>query len=287
MSSKRKQAQESRNTAAVNAASALQLDKALGDVSSTSILVQGLFGKISEALVTKHAELKAVTDTIDLKIAELSELHGKDRILLSIDDLKVEFERKKVELEEELKTILRDREQEEQNYQYNINQAQKLANSQWDELVRVRERDHKIKMEELDKKAAEREAILALKEKEYQEAIARAATFDEAVKKEVDKQVSIVGNALKRDHSHQLEIINITNKAAIDQLTGDVSRLKSLLDAKDSTIATLQARLTAAQEAQTQLAKDAVTAAANQKALADMQSLFTNTGGQNGSRTKA
>lgn len=287
MSSKRKQAQDSRNTAALDKASALQLDSALGGLSATSITVQGLFGKIGESLVTKHAELQSVVDAINLKVAELEGLHGKDKLLLSIDDLRVEFDKERDRLDEELKTILRDREQEEQTYQYNLAQQHKVANDQWDEIVRVRERDHKIKMEELDKKAAEREAAISAQEKAYAAAIEKLASFDETVKKEVEKQVSIVANTIKRDHGHQLEILNIQNAATLNSLKADNVRLQETLKANDTVITSLQRQLAEAQAAQTKLAGDAVAAAANKQGMADLQSLITNIGGPNGARAKS
>lgn len=284
MSSKRKQAQDSRNTASIDKASSLELGKALGDVSSTSILVQGLFGKISEQLVTKHSELQAVNDAISLKTAELNDLHGKDKILLSIDDLNVESRIAREHAGQEIEASRRDREKEDAEYQYNLSQRRKTEDDQWKESVRLREREHKLKMEELDKKAAEREATLAAQEKAFAAAIEKLASFDEMVKKASEREAAIVGNVLKKDHTHQLEIINIQNKSVVDGLKTDNIRLQNILEHNDAIIVSLQLQLKTAQESQIQLAKDAVAGAANQKGMADMQSLITNIGGQNGTR---
>jgi len=287
MSSKRKQAQDSRNAVALDKAGSLQLDKALGDVSSTSIIVQSLFGKISEELVTKHSELKAINDAIDLKKTELTDLHGKDRILLSIDDLNVEFKKEQDRITQEREEIQRELQQQDAAFEYNRNQERKAANDRWDEVVRVRERDQKIKEEEFEKLHKAKHDELKAIDLEYKSAIEKVKSFDDVVKKEVDKQVSIVSNVLKKDHAHQLEIIHIQHTSAVDRLVADSARLNDTITANNVLISSLQSQLAAAHAAQTKLASEAVSAAANQKGMADMQSLITNIGGPNGARAKS
>lgn len=284
MSSKRKQAQDSRNTQAVNIASSLQLDKALGDVSSASILVQGFFGKISETLVTKHSELKSVVDAIELKSDELAALHTKDKILLSIDDLNVEFSKERERVVQEREEIQREMIRQDTEFEYKLKQARKAAEDEWNEKVRVREREFKIQTEDFNKDLKARGDELKAIDLTYKSAIAKAESFDETVKKEAAQQTAIACSALKKDHTHQLEIINLQNKAMVDGLQSANIRLQVTLDKNEATIAALQKQLAVAQEAQTKLATDAVTAAANQKGMADMQSLLTNIGGPNGAR---
>lgn len=284
MSSKRKQAQDSRNTAAVSTASALQLDKALGDVSSASILVQGLFGKISETLVTKHSELKAVVNTIELRSAELADLHTKDKILLSIDDLNIEFSKERDRISQEREESRKELQRQDEALTYNINQGRKAADDIWNEKLRVREREFRIRTEDFDKDLKAKHDELKAIDLTYKTAIAKAESFDEVVKKEAAQQTAIACNVLKKDHNHQLEIINLQNKATVEGLISANARLQITLDKNEATIISLQKQLAAAQEAQTKLATDAVSAAANQKGMADMQSLITNIGGPNGTR---
>lgn len=286
-SSKRSQAQGTRNTAALDKASNLQLEKALGEVSGASISVQSLFGQIQESLVTKHTELKAVNDAIELKRYELTELHGKDSLLLSTDDLRLEFAAEKERQDQERAELEEQRRREEEIYQYNLNTKRKLQDDEWGESVRVRERDQRIKKEEFDKTLKERHDDLMALDVEYKSAIKKAESFDDEVKKAIEREVAIVANSLKKDFSHTTQIADIQHKAAIEKLSLDNSRLSATINSNESTIASLQKQLAAAQEAQTKLASDAVNAGASQKNMADMQSLITNIGGPNGARTKA
>lgn len=285
--SKRSQAQETRNTAALDKASNLELDKALSSVSSASINAQGLFGDISKMLVTKYAELQAVNDSIGLKRSELEELHGRDRLLLSLDDLRMEYDKEKLQQQEERAQLIKAREQQSDEYDYELNQKRKAANDQWDEMQRVRDRNNLIKQEEFDKNLKERENELKRIDLEYKAAIDKANSFDDVLKKEVEKQVSIVTNVLKKDHAHITQISDIQYKAEVEKLSLDNSRLTATINHNDTIIVSLQKQLAAAQDAQTRLASEAVSAAANQKGMADMQSLITNIGGPNGARNKA
>lgn len=283
---KRQQAQNTRNVVAVEKATSIQLDTALGALSKTSVHVQGLFGQVGEELIMKHSELKALIDTIELKKTELAELHEKDKILLSIDDLNAEHTKEKERLATELDLIQDQRERENADFEYALAQARKEEEDKWAEFVRVRERANKIKLEEFEKNLKERNDAILATEKQYREALDRLASFDSEVKREVDSRTIIIANSLKKDHIHASELAAITYKSELKERDNKIKNLEDSLAYNTATIANLQIQLKDSQAAQTQLAKDAVSAAANQKVMADMQSLLTNTGGPNGSRAK-
>jgi hypothetical protein len=283
---KRQQAQITRNVVATEKATSIQLDTALGALSKTSVHVQGLFGQVGEELIMKHSELKALIDTIELKKAELAELHEKDKILLSTDDLIAEHAKEKARLAEELNFTLGERDRENADFEYALAQARKEEEDKWTESVRLRDRANKIKLEEFEKNLKERNDAILATEKQYQEALSKLASFDSELKRAVDKEVSIIANSLKREHTHASELAAITYKSELKERDNKIKTLEDALSYNTATIANLQIQLKDSQAAQTQLAKDAVSAAANQKVMADMQSLLTNTGGPNGSRAK-
>jgi colicin import membrane protein len=296
--SKKQLVQDTKNKATVEKASSLQIDKTLANISGVGLQIQSTLAQVSEQLVTKHSELKAVDDAIALKKQELEALHGADKVLMSIDELNTQHahtletlykEREEIKaanalLNQELATA---RSREEKEYQYKTQQARKNEQDKFDEEVRVRNRDEKIRQEIFEKSFSERDAVLNAKEKQYNDALTRLATFEVEVKKESDKAAAIAVNSVKKEYDHQIAMIQVTHKSEVDKLKFDNQRLVESGNNLEKTIETLQTHLATAQAAQTQLAKDAVAAAANQKATADMQALLTNIGGSNGTRPRS
>jgi chromosome segregation ATPase len=294
---KKQQAQTSRNTATLSKASNLDLHKSLNSLTTAGVAIQGTLSKISEELITKHAELQAVDDAILLKKTEMENLHGVDQVLLTIDEANAQYrnlrdtqEREQEELrnvyeyeaEQKEKTQARKREEEE----YKLQQTRKLEADTWAEKIRLRANEERDRHEKFEKDHAERESVLHSKEAAYNDAIAKISTFDVELKKESDKIVAIISNTLKKDFAHETAMTAVKHEAELSKIRFDNQRLVETANNMEKQVLELQSQLKSAHEAQTQLAKDAVSAAATQKNIADMQSLVTNIGG-NGTRPRS
>lgn len=293
---KKQQVAANKNQASIERATGLQVDKALTALSTAGLSIQSTLAKVGEELIAKVADLQAVDATISLKNQELETLHGKDKILLSIDELHAEHEKTLQQLAQEAEEVRTTNEQlqveeqerrarEQKEFDYNLAQARKQQNDQWEEELRLRQRDEKIRQENFDKNFREREEQLSLKEKAYNEALAKAATFDEEVKKASARETAIVTSALKKDYEHEKQLTAIQHKAEVDRLTTSNTTLTNQLVAASNTISELQAQLKEAYTKNTELAAKAVDGAANTKQVADLQSLITNVGG-NGQRAR-
>lgn len=294
---KKQQAQTSRNTAALTKASSLDLSKSLNALTTSGVTIQGTLSKIQEELITKHAELQAVDDAITLKKTEMEALHGVDQILLTMDEarenhrLYLEQMQKEREAAQDAHVQLvqqnaRQRSIEETEFVYTLRQQRKAEADAWAEKLRLRNNEERDRVEKFEKNHAEREAALKLKEASYEAALAKIATFDAEVKKESDKAVAIALNSLKKDYTHEAQMTAVKHEADLSKIRFDNQRLTEAANNLEKQLADTQAQLKAAHDAQTSLAKDAVTAAANQKNIADMQSLVTNIGG-NGARPRS
>lgn len=292
---KKQQAQTTRNTAAITKASSLDLSKSLNALSTSGVTIQGTLSKISEELITQHAELQAVGDAIALKKAEMEALHGVDQVLLTLDEARenhrLNLEQMKKELDEakQAHTLLvqqnaQNRARDEANYGYDLQQRRKAETNEWEEEMRLRRRDELIIQEKFEKGHAERELALRQKETEYQQALAKLATFDAEVKKETDSRVIMTANSLKQEFQHKTELATIQHKSDIDRLSNSLNILATTLADKDASIKDLQAQLKAAHDANASLAAKAVEGASNKQAQAEAMAVFTNIGGSNGAR---
>lgn len=294
---KKQQAQTTKNTAAITKASGLDLSKSLNALSTSGVTIQGTLSKISEELITQHAELQAVSDAIALKKSEMEALHGVDQILLTLDEARenhlVELEQMRKEREDTHQTHMllidqntQERARNEANYAYDLQQQRKAEADAWAEKLRIRNNEERDRQEKFERSYAERETALRLKETAFNDAIARIATFDAEVKRESDKNVAIALNSLKKDYTHEAQMTAVRHEADLGKIKFDNQRLVEAANNMEKQVLELQSQLKSAHEAQTQLAKDAVSAAATQKNIADMQSLVTNIGG-NGTRPRS
>lgn len=296
-STKKQQVTESKNKASLERAGGLDLDKVLGSLTKTTVDIQQTLGKVGTTLIEKVADLKAVEETITIKKAELEALHGADKILLGIDELKAEHEQTLQQLAKEAEEAREKMEQEkadeeerrrreEADFNYQLSLRRKGEEDRWTEQLRLRNRDEKIRQEEFDRSFALREAELAKKESDYQAALARFETIQNEIDSAVKREVSIVANAMKKDFEHEKQLTAVQHKAEIDRFTAANQNLTGQLAAAEATVRDLQAALSKAYEKNNELAAKAVDSAANTKTVADMQSLITNIGG-NGARPRS
>lgn len=298
-STKKQQVQQNKNAVAVGKAANFNVESSLSAITATSLKVQADFSKISEELIQKNAEYQAVTEAISLKKGEMEALHGVDQVLLSIDEAKAqhaqfleEQEKDKERLQQENLAVLaqraQDRKREEEDFNYNLQQARKAENDTWNEQVRVRTNLERDRREAFEKDILNRELALKSKETEYQAALAKLATFDEEVKKEVSRAEAILGNTLKKDYSHQAQIASMQHQTTVEKLQFDNQRLTASAANDAATIQTLQAQLKAAYDKNAELATKAVEGASNKQAQADALALVTNIGGNgNGARPRS
>ena len=292
---KKQQRQQTQNTASVAKATGLNLDATLSALSGAGVKIQGTISKIQEELITKFGELQAVDDAIKLKKQDMEALHGVDQTLLSLDDAKAvhqqELDRMSKEREElkkdfaALKTQLdTQRNREDEQYRYELNLRRKAENDDYTETTRVRNNEFRDREEKFNKDFQTRNEALTAKETEYNSALARFQTFDTEVKTQVDKQVAIVTNTMKRDFAHDKELSEVRHAAEVDRLTKSNNHLQARTEELAEANAQLATQLREALQAQTTLAKATVEAAANKQAQADALALVTNIGGGNGAR---
>lgn len=296
-STKKQQVQSNKAAVALGKAASININSSLSAISQTSVKIQADLSKIGEELIQKHAELQAVDETIALKKQEIENLHGVDAVLLTLDEARAQHtqaveqlaqERQQVEQSnqqlEVQKKVERDREQEQ--FTYNLQQKRKADADAWTEQVRVRGVQETERQEKFEKDLATREAALKAKETEYQTALQKAATFDADVAKEVAKAESILKNVLTRDFNHKQEISDITHKTTIEKYQFDQQRMVQTANTLEQNVKDLQAQLKAAYEENAKLASKAVDGAANAKATADAISTLSSLNNGNGTRAR-
>jgi hypothetical protein len=217
----------------------------------------------------------------------------RSQVLLTIDEARANHLQTLEQLSKEKQTVeqghrdliarqQQERQREEEAHSYQLAQKRKADQDAWTEQVRVRGNQERDRQEAFEKNIVTREEALRLKETQYNEALTKAQSFDNDVVREADKRIAIATNSLKKDFEHQTQMTHVKHESEVEKLRYDNTRLVQAANNYETQVKELQAALKSAHESQTQLAKDAVAAAANKQAQADALALVTNIGGGNG-----
>jgi hypothetical protein len=211
--------------------------------------------------VTKRINLlDTINGAISLQEKRLQELHGVEAATVSLDEVKAGIESEKAAWEAEKAELEKDQQREEEEYNYNLAQQRKLQNDQFESTLAKRKREEELRKEVLEREWADIKLGLENRKSEYDAAAAKLATFDSAVKANVDREVAIATNSLKRSYEHEkaltqkdyeatikvMESENNNLSKQVSSLLGEVSNLKSDLvgarnDAKDVATKALEA----------------------------------------------
>lgn len=282
---KSQQAKSVKDSTTLAKAEAVNLEFTLENLSKTTLSVNETLATIGKTLVEKYAELESVQDAIKLKKEEMKELHGADKILLSISDLEAEKEKAYQDNVRVANELAEGRAREEQQFQYNLAQKRKQDDDAWAEQLRVRNNQERDRREAFEKDLKVRNELLQAQEKEYQEAIAKLATFDAELEKKVNSEVGKERGILTSKFEQEKRILAVEHGAQVSGLQKDIEHANKTIASKDTEILTLREQLAKAIQSQTELASKTVEGANDRKSLAEMQAIVTNVGG-NGTRAR-
>ena len=196
----------------------LDLTKVIGEVSGLQVNVQNTLAGLSASLTNKIQQLEQMDTSISLKEQRLQELYGIENMAITLDEMKAQREeeehnhaeqkaaRAKGWMEEEAERHKKwKRELEE--YEYARNLQQKKFKDDFDAEVLTSKRNEASRQEMLARAWTDRENILKSKEQEFANLAKQVSEFDARLKADVAKAEAIVTNSLKRDYTHQMELM--------------------------------------------------------------------------------
>lgn len=271
----------------------IKIDSVLANIGKAQTAATGALADIQRELIERMGDLQTINAAIELREADIETLHGKDAVLMSLDDLntKLATERQnftvalaqaRAEYERAMADLTTQRQREVAEYGYKLKQDRQAEADTYKRGVEDRNRQEQLRQAEFDRRLAEAEADLAGRKQKIAEAEQLLATFDarvEAVAKEkADAQVRQIKMAL----DHQAKLDAVTNQAALRQAESDAARARADLEKAEREIAALKAQLSMAYEKQSELAGKVADAATMKTAQAESLALMTNIGGGNG-----
>lgn len=304
------QFEKQQNESIVSKAAGITVDSALKTLSTAQATIGKTLAGVGEQIQSQLQELETVSKAVELKKDELEQIHGVEAIAKSIEEMEADFQSRREQTHQGYQQYINDlnvskdsaqkeherfttdlnvtRQRDHSNWLYSFEQEKKTARNTLDEefrVLRLQERDRK---ETQERNWAAREEELKKHETEYASLQKQVNDFPVTLKTEVDKAVAIATNSVKRDFTHQFELLKKDSETAARVSENTVATLKQQLEASNTTIAQLQQRLIESEKKVESIANKALDSASGRQALADLQSL--NTGRENGSslsRSKA
>ncbi len=271
-------------TAARSFVSGLTVDEVVTNTTNLGLDLQKALANVTEQLTAKLQELETVKTAIVAERQELENLHNIDVSKTSVDMLIEEYDRlveqhetdtaerraawltEQQEHAKQQQVITTDiqsrRAREEAEYQYNL-MTQRRTEADQNAATQAR----------LEKDWADREAILAARETELGTLRTQVADMPATIKSAVDKEVAIVTNSMKRDHTHQVEILRGSYESKIALLNQRIESDNVAQAALARQVDKLQAQLDAAKTQVSEIARQALEASSGKDALSRVMEL--------------
>ena len=194
--------------------------------------------QIDAAFIDKQTELSAVIDNIKAKTSELEELHGKEEILLSIEELDEKLEDRKHETERAMKKLRIEFQDNRLELERQLNLTRQGEERRLADEARARQivqededRARKLAHEEREQELIKRTMVL-------DERAAELGSFDERLNKEIGKAKGMAErNAqieIRQKETEHKAIVDIL-EAKLQQAVAEIADLKLRLETAETT----------------------------------------------------
>jgi chromosome segregation ATPase len=296
-----------RETELRSRASQLNLETTLQSLTTTGLDLTKAISGISEDLQNAAKVVEELTEAGKLLEKDIEELHGKEVAASAIEDLVANFKTEREALEQQLNTLKKDIEQERRDmlavwtreqtdhqramqernallaaerareteqYAYLKTEDRKRNEIAWQNQMADLKRTNDLKQAELERNWATKTAELDAKEAEFAALKARVDGIPTEIDSAVKKAEAIVGSTVKRDYTHQIEILTKDFAAKETVLNAKVENLTTQLASERLASAKLAEQLVAAQSKVAEIANSALNAASGRQALMEVQGVL-------------
>ena len=199
---------------------------------------------LTEAFITKKAELDALLNLIGDKEIELTELIGKEKLALSIKDLEETFKDNKYKLNKELERIkeehkeaidamARIEEKAEEDLEYKEKSEERSRKTEYEDQDRERDLAYQDRLRDISRKEAEINEIQV-----------KAEAYKQDLEAKLAKQIASV----KREYEFKMKQLETSHEAQIKIADADIIRL-------GREVAELQERLVNSEQALSEIFK--------------------------------
>ena len=246
-------------------------DDIANDIQKIQQRTREALSQVDAALVSQHEELAKTTVAITQRREELEELHGKEEILLSIEELEEKLEDRRHETERAMKKLRIEFQDNKLELERQLNLTRQGEERRLADEARARQivqededRARKLAHEEREQELIKRTMVL-------DERAAELGSFDERLNKEIGKAKGMAErNAqieIRQKETEHKAIVDIL-ESKLQQAVEEITSLKIRLQSAESSVKL-------AQEKSAAIATAALDKEAGKQALERVSSLAT------------
>jgi len=287
---------------AVADSASLTVERVTQSLTKAGLDITKTLHSVRELFESEISALQTIKEAIEAKQEELGELYDKEVIAASLTELVLQYEARKADLlkaEEEARKawskeqtdhaaalrerteqVSKERTREQEEFEYAKGIARRNAEDAWKAEHSKRVLELKQVEEAHQKNWSEREQVIQKTEAEIAASKSKLDNFDATVKADVDKQVAIIGNAMKSKYETEARIKSLEFDGEKKLLERDNATLKELLGIKEMEMAQLRAALEKKDSEVKEVAVAALNSQSGKQALAAVQEMNQNQGGK-------
>ena len=288
-------------------ADGVSVEKSMQNITTAGLNITKTLSSIAEQLQAAAKEVEDLKKAKELYEKDIEALHGKEVATSAIEDLIANYKTKREELstafDAEAKKLAQDqkemqeewdkekaahdldwseldaaaqrnRQQENDQSNYQTQQRRSRAELEWQNKMADLSRANTLKQSELERGWADREGKLKAMEAEFTALKARVDGIPAEIDAAVKKAEAIVGNSVKRDYTHQIEMLQATHAAQHTVNLNTINSLQAQIKTLVETNAAMTTRLNASEEKVASIANEALKASSGRQALAEVQTMI-------------
>lgn len=275
-------------------------------VAQAGVDIQRSLSALGEQLLNRNQELEALNQAIAAKREELEELDHKDILAADLDILIADHDKQVAEMEADIQerrlswakeqqehslavrlrneAVEQAHRRDEEAYRYETERNRKIDNDNFLNYIADRKLAEQRRLDEFERKIAEREAAMEAREQELLELRAKVSGIPEMIEAEAKKRVAIVTATMAKDHNHNVEVMQVRHQSGLAEVVASNNSLRAENARLKDELAGHKDLLRMAQEQVAQTAARALDAASGRQALAEVSSIVQRDNGAAPSR---
>jgi hypothetical protein len=182
------------------------LEALLKTLNQSQISIQEVFGLAASELTTRLNHLNDLNTLLKIKEASIQELAEAQDLLVNLSELREVVRKEREDWEKELEKLEVDFAQKEEDLKLELSRKNDIAQYNFDREWKMKRDQREDEEKQRGLKLKEREDLLQSREKEFNDYKALVEAMPAKIKSEVDREVAIATNAIKREHTHILQM---------------------------------------------------------------------------------
>jgi len=278
-----------------HAVDGVSVESVVQRTSNLSVEVSKALSDVSAKLISEVEQLTTLREAVALETKELEQLHKLDVAATAVDQLVEEYRLEKQKLDSEISTqravwteekqaqlreqkeadeaLKRQRQRENDDYEYKKALERKKAQDKYEEEVRVLEKKNREKQETLEKSWLDREAALKAREDELARYKHEVEQFPARLKDEREHTQAEVSAATRQSFEQQIVLLKKDGEAEKRVAELRIQALEQLVARQAQQIDALSKQLDEAKKQVQDIALKAIEGASGANALAHVNQI--------------